>query len=58
MREGNDRGYECLLVEDATGTALEELHAAAVKMVQHSGGIFGATTTTNEVLEGVARAAQ
>ncbi|KAH9927279.1 Isochorismatase-like protein [Fomitopsis serialis] len=27
--------------DDATGTALEELHAAAVNMVQHPGGIFG-----------------
>ncbi|KAH9833776.1 putative Peroxyureidoacrylate/ureidoacrylate amidohydrolase RutB, partial [Rhodofomes roseus] len=53
VREGNDRGVECLLVEDATGTALEELHSAAVKMVQHSGGIFGATATTKDVLEGI-----
>lgn len=57
MREGNDRGYECLLVEDAAGTALEELHPAAVKIVQHSGGIFGATATTDDVLEGLERAA-
>ncbi|KZT70345.1 putative Peroxyureidoacrylate/ureidoacrylate amidohydrolase RutB [Daedalea quercina L-15889] len=57
MREGNDRGCECLLVEDATGAALEELHPAAVKMVQHSGGIFGATASTDEVLEGIVKAA-
>ena len=57
MREGNDRGYECLLVEDAAGTAVEELHPAAVKMVQHSGGIFGATATTDSVLAGLGRAA-
>ncbi|KZT68654.1 isochorismatase family protein [Daedalea quercina L-15889] len=55
MREGNDRGYECLLVEDATGSVDEGLRRAAVDMVQIEGGIFGVVASTEEVLAGLAK---
>ena len=43
MRAANDRGYECLLVADAsTARPTRRSHAAACSMVMHSGGIFGA----------------
>lgn len=50
IREGNDRGYECLLVEDATGSVREELRRAAVEMMEIEGGIFGAVARTDDVL--------
>lgn len=50
IREGNDRGYECLLVEDATGSVSEELRRAAVEMMEIEGGIFGAVARTDDVL--------
>lgn len=53
MREANDRGYDCVLVEDATGAGAPGLHAAAVEMVQHEGGIFGAVATTADIVRGV-----
>lgn len=47
MREANDRGYDCLLIEDACAASDEDLHWAAVEMVNTEGGIFGSTATTH-----------
>ena len=53
MREANDRGYDCLLVEDCCAASSETLHEAAVEMVRTEGGIFGATAKLVEVLPGL-----
>lgn len=50
MREANDRGYDCLLVEDACAASDEYLHWAAIEMVKTEGGIFGATTTSELIV--------
>ncbi len=47
MREANDRGYECLLIEDATGSYFPEFKAATLAMVRAQGGIVGWTATTD-----------
>ncbi|MFC5823658.1 cysteine hydrolase family protein [Nonomuraea insulae] len=49
MRSANDRGYECLLVADATRAAQEDLRAGAVSTIEMSGGIFGAVGATTAV---------
>ena len=50
MRAANDRGYECLLVEDACAATDPDLVEAAFSMVMHSGGIFGAHAPAGDVL--------
>ena len=51
MREANDRGFECVLLEDCTGATDRGNHEAAVKMVQMQGGVFGAVSTSRAVIE-------
>ncbi len=41
MREANDRGYECLLVEDATESYFPALKAATLAMISAQGAIVG-----------------
>ena len=41
MREANDRGYECLLVEDATASYFPEFKASALAMITAQGAIVG-----------------
>jgi nicotinamidase-related amidase len=50
MREANDRGFECLLVEDATESYFPEFKRAAVEMIRAQGGIVGWTATSAQVL--------
>ncbi|MBC7755583.1 MAG: cysteine hydrolase [Bdellovibrio sp.] len=50
LREAIDRGYDCVLVADACGSANAGLHDAAMKMVAVEGGIFGRVCDTKTVI--------
>lgn len=45
MREANDRGYECLLLEDATESYFPEFKTATLNMIRAQGGIIGWTAS-------------
>ena len=57
MREANDRGFECLIVSDATGATDQGNHLAALKMVTMQGGVFGAVAPSAALLEAWSTAA-
>ena len=50
MREANDRGYECLLVEDATASYFPQFKQATLEMVRAQGGIVGWTAMAEDVV--------
>ena len=50
MREANDRGYECLLVEDATASYFPAFKQATLDMIRAQGAIVGWTATAADVL--------
>ena len=51
MREANDRGYECLLIEDGTASYFPEFKSATIEMLRAQGGIIGWTAHAEQVLE-------
>jgi len=54
MREANDRGYECLLVEDGTESYFAEFKAATTEMIRAQGAIVGWTAPSAAVLAAIA----
>jgi biuret amidohydrolase len=56
MREANDRGYECLLLEDCTGATDHGNYLAALKMVTMQGGVFGAVAPSSAFLDAIGAA--
>jgi nicotinamidase-related amidase len=55
MREANDRGYECLMVEDGTESYFPEFKQSTLEMIRAQGGIIGWTATAEMVLQGLAQ---
>jgi biuret amidohydrolase len=50
MREANDRGFECLLLEDCCGATDRGNHDAAINMVKMQGGVFGTVSDSQSLV--------
>src|SRR5215208_5072568 len=51
VREANDRGFECLVLEDCCGSYFPEFHEVALRMIAAQGGIFGWVAPSSELLD-------
>jgi biuret amidohydrolase len=54
VREANDRGFDCLVLEDCTGSYFPEFHQAGIAMIKAQGGIFGWVAPSAALLEALA----
>ena len=54
VREANDRGFDCLVLEDCVGSYFPEFHEIGLKMIAAQGGIFGWVAPSTEVLAALA----
>lgn len=50
IREANDRGYECLMLEDCCAAFDKKDHEDSIRMINQQGGIFGWTTPSDQLL--------
>jgi biuret amidohydrolase len=51
VREANDRGYDCLVLEDCVGSYFPDFHDMGLKMIKAQGGIFGWVAKSDGVIE-------
>ncbi len=51
VREANDRGFECLVLEDCVASYFPEFQRAGIAMIKAQGGIFGWVSTSSALLE-------
>ena len=56
VREANDRGYDCLVLEDCVASYFPEFQKAALAMIKAQGGIFGWVSNSGCFLEALAKA--
>jgi len=50
VREANDRGYDCLVLEDCVGSYFPEFQEMGLKMIKAQGGIFGWVSISDKLL--------
>ena len=58
IREGNDRGFDCLVLEDCVASYFPAFHKAALEMVKAQDGIFGWVSDSTRLLKALAGSAR
>ena len=53
VREANDRGFDCLVLEDCTGSYFPEYHRMGLAMIKAQGGIFGWVAGSPAVIKAI-----
>ncbi len=53
MHEANDRGFECMIAEDATESYFAEFKHAAIEMIVAQGAIVGWAVSVDAIVEGL-----
>jgi nicotinamidase-related amidase len=51
VREANDRGYDCLVLEDCAGSYFPQFHEMGLALIKAQGGIFGWVGTSRDVID-------
>jgi biuret amidohydrolase len=51
VREANDRGFDCLVLEDCVGSYFPEFQEMGLRMIKAQGGIFGWVGRSQPVIE-------
>ncbi len=51
VREGNDRGFRCIVPGDCCASYFPEFHAVGLRMIKAQGGIFGWVTDSVRILD-------
>jgi nicotinamidase-related amidase len=54
VREANDRGLDCLVLEDCTGSYFPQFQQAGIAMIKAQGGIFGWVAPSAALLDALA----
>ncbi|MFM7537401.1 MAG: cysteine hydrolase family protein [Acidimicrobiales bacterium] len=51
VREANDRGYECAVLEDCVGSYFPEFQRVGIAMIEAQGAIFGWVSSSSAAVE-------
>jgi len=54
VREANDRGFDCLVLEDCVGSYFPEFQEMGLRMIKAQGGIFGWVGRSDAVIAALA----
>jgi nicotinamidase-related amidase len=55
VREANDRGFNCVVLEDCVGSYFPEFQSAGLAMIKAQGGIFGWVSNSKNALQALTK---
>ncbi|GAH07466.1 unnamed protein product, partial [marine sediment metagenome] len=53
VRQANDRGYECLVLDDCVASYFSEFQEVGLKMIKAQGGIFGWVSSSRNFIDAI-----